>query len=419
MAKSKKKILAISLLVFLGIALIGVGAYKAAKKEDKKGVFVKVIEVSKENISSTIISDGTIKSKEQRNVISTLPYTIKEILVKEGDRVSKGQILAKLDTEDIEFKIRTAEINLEIEKQILKDMLEGTDTFQLEKNLENAKLNYENAQKKYQNSVKLYNAGAISKAQLDADESALTATKISFELAQKQLEDAKKTKNIENQRKRVELQELNLNNQKEALNKCIIRSPIDGVIVYLNAKLGIPANTASPMFVIDDISNLEIEVNISEYDINDIKLGQEVKITGEAFKNQEYKGKVSYIAPIATEMNTGRGIETNVKVKIDILNPNEKIKPGFSADVSINTANKKDALVVPYEALYHKKDGSIVVFKVEEGKAVEIPVMIGVEGDLKVEVISKDLKEGDQIILNPSEKIKNGMDVNILKGDKK
>ncbi|WP_069650330.1 efflux RND transporter periplasmic adaptor subunit [Caloranaerobacter ferrireducens] len=418
MAK-RKKILAISLLVILGIVIIGIGAYKAAKKEDKKGAFVKVVEVSKEDISSTIISDGTIKSKNQRNVVTTLPYTIKEILAKEGDRVSKGQILAKLDTEDIEFKIRTAEINLEIEKQVLKDMLEGTDTFQLEKNLENAKLNYESAQKKYQNSVKLYNAGAISKAQLDADESALTVAKISFELAQKQLEDANKTKNIENQRKRIELQELNLNNQKEALSKCIIKSPIDGVIVYSSAKLGIPANTASPLFVIDDVSDLEIEVNISEYDVNDIKLGQEVKITGEAFKNQEYKGKVSYIAPIATEMNTGRGIETNVKIKIDILNPNEKIKPGFSADVSINTANKKDALVVPYEALYHKKDGSIVVFKVEEGKAVEIPVLIGVEGDLKVEIISKDLKEGDQVILNPSEKIKDGMDVNILKGDKK
>ncbi|WP_427338075.1 efflux RND transporter periplasmic adaptor subunit [Caloranaerobacter sp. DY30410] len=418
MAK-RKKVLAISLLVILGIAIIGVGAYKAAKKEDRKGIFVKVVEVSKEDISSTIISDGTIKSKVNRNVVTTLPYTIKEILVKEGDRVSKGQILVKLDTEDIEFNIKTAEINLEIEKQILKDMLEGKDTFQLEKNLENAKLNYENAQKKYQNSVKLYEAGAISKAQLDADKSALTAAKISFELAQKQLEDANKTRNIESQKKRVELQELNLKKQKEALSKSIIKSPIDGVVVYSGAKLGIPANTASPLFVIDDISNLEIEVNISEYDVNDIKLGQEVKITGEAFKNQEYKGKVSYISPIATEMNTGRGIETNVKVKIDILNPDEKIKPGFSADVSINTANKKDALVVPYEALYHKKDGSIVVFKVEAGKAVEIPVLIGVEGDLKVEIISKDLKEGDQIILNPTEKIKDGMDVSILKGDKK
>ncbi|KGG81230.1 hypothetical protein Y919_01605 [Caloranaerobacter azorensis H53214] len=418
MAKGKKA-LAISLLVILGIVIIGVGAYKAAKKENKRGIFVKTVEVSKEDISSIIISDGTVKSKVNRNVVTTLPYKIKEILVKEGDKVSKGQVLAKLDTEDIEFNIRAAEINLEIEKQNLKNMLEGKDTFQLEKNLENAKLNYENAQKKYQNSVKLYEAGAISKAQLEADSSALATAKINFELAQKQLEDAKKAKDVEGQKKRIELQELNLKKQKEEISKSIIKSPIDGVIVYSGAKLGVPANTASPLFIIDDTSKLEIEVNISEYDINDIKLGQEVKITGEAFKNREYKGKVSYISPVATEMNTGRGIETNVKIKIDILNPDEKIKPGFSADVSINTANKKDALVVPYEALYHKKDGSIVVFKVKEGKAVEIPVLMGVEGDLKVEIISKDLKEGDQIILNPTEKIKDGMKVSILKGDKK
>ncbi|EOD01411.1 efflux RND transporter periplasmic adaptor subunit [Caldisalinibacter kiritimatiensis] len=418
MAKSKKKTLIIVLAVLVGIGIISISVAKAVNTDDAE-MTVSTTVVKEESIEANIMNNGIIKAKEEKNVVCSLPYPIEEVFVEEGDKVSKGDILAKLDTQDLEYKVKVAETNLELEKKKFEDMLEGTDTFQLEKNVESAKIAYENAKKKYNTSLTLFEAGAISKSQLDMDNTSLTTAKNNLELAQNQLKEAKENKDLESQRKRIELEELNLKLQKKKLEESIIKSPMDGTVVMSNAKVGIPANTLTPVFVVENLNELEIEINVSEFDINDVKIRQDVSITGEAFKGKEFEGKVSYIAPIATVLNSSAGTETNIKVKIDIDNPTKDVKPGFSADVLIKTARKDKALVVPYESLYQRKDGVTVVFKVDEQNIVrEVPVELGIEGDIKVEIMSDSIEVGDKIVLNPNEKIKDGMKVNTIdKGD--
>lgn len=421
MGKSKKKIGLISLAVVMGVGLITVGAIKSSKSDTTAVMMVSTISVLEESIESNIISDGVVKTKKQNNVVSNLPYLIKEVLVKEGDEVKKDEVLAILDTQDLEYKVKLAEMNLDVEKKRYEEMIEGTDTFQIEKNLENAKITYENAKKKYESSLKLFEAGAISQVQLDSDKTMVITTKNSCELIEKQLKDAIKSKNVDSQKKRVELEKLNVKIQREMLEKSTVKSPVDGTIVSSNATVGITASSAMSMFVIEDVTNLEIEMNISEYDINSIKIGQKVDITGEAFKNKEFVGEVSYIAPTATVINTNTGREANVKIKIDIKDANKDIKPGFSADVSINTAKESEVLTIPYEALYKKKDGINVLFKVDENNnIIEIPVITGIEGDLRVEIKSEDIENEDTIVINPNERIENGIKVQVMnKGEKK
>lgn len=418
----KKKAIVIVLAVVLGVGVIAAGVVKAMNTEKSASTYVTVVEVEKENdFDSTLITEGTLKSKEQRNVVSNLPYTIQEVLFKEGDKVSEGDILLSLDIKDLEYKIETAELSLEMERQRLKNLErqlnEPISTLELEKNLENAKLAYENAETKYEGSKTLYDAGAISKAILDADEANMITAKNNYELAQKRIEDSNNKEdlksNVDIQRKNVEIQEISLKSQKESLEQSIIKSPITGTIVQANARVGIPATAAAPLFIIEDTDSLEIEVGIGEYDISEIQLGQKVKVTGEAFKNKEISGVVSFIAPSATVVPTGTGKETQVTVKIDIPNADNYLKPGFTANVAINTAHKKEALVLPYETVYEKKDGTKVVFKVENNKLMEIPVTIGIQGDLKQEVISPDIKLGDKIVTNPNEKLQDGLEVSI------
>ncbi|WIV11995.1 efflux RND transporter periplasmic adaptor subunit [Proteiniborus sp. MB09-C3] len=422
MAKNKKKVIWIAAAVIVGIAIISAGVLKALNTEKGASTYVSVVEVEVENdFDSTLITEGILKSKEQRNVVSNLPYMIQEVLFKEGDKVSEGDVLLKLDVKDLESKIKTAELSLEMERQRLKNLErqldESSSTMELEKSLENAKLAYENAQTKYEGSKTLHDAGAISKAVLDADEANMITAKNSYELAQKRIEDSENKEdlksNIDIQRKNVEIQEITLQSQKESLGESIIKSPISGTIVGLNARAGIPATAATPLFVIEDTNSLEIEVGIGEYDISEIQLGQKVKVTGEAFKEKEISGVVSFIAPSATIVPTGTGKEIQVTVKIDIPNADDYLKPGFTANVAINTAHKKEALVLPYETMYEKKDGTKVVFKVEDNKIKEVPVTIGIQGDLKQEVISPDIKQGDKIVANPNEKLHDGLEVSI------
>lgn len=425
MAKNKKKVIWIIFAVVIGLVIITAGVLKSLNTEKKASTYVSVVEVEKENdFDSTLITEGVLRSKEQRNVVSSLPYMIQEVLFKEGDKVSEGDILLKIDVKDLEYKIKTAEITLEMERQRLKNMErqlnESSSTLELEKSLENAELAYGNAKTKYEGSKTLYDAGAISKAMLDVDEANMITTKNNYELAQKRIEDSGNKEdlksNIDIQRKNVEIQEIALKSQKESLADSIIRSPINGTIVLSNARVGIPATAATPLFVIEDTNNLEIEVGISEYDISEIKLGQKVKVTGEAFKGKEIDGEVSFIAPSATIITTGTGKETQVTVKIDISNSDNYLKTGFTADVAINTAFKKEALVIPYETVYEKRDGTKVVFKIENNKIKEVPITIGIQGDLKQEIISPDIKLGDKIVTNPNEKLHDGLEVSILNG---
>lgn len=423
MAKNKKKTILIVLAAVLGLAVISAGVLKSLNTEKKASTYVSVVEVAKENdFDSTLITEGTLKSKEQRNVVSSLPYMIQEVLFEEGETVSEGEVLVKLDIKDLEYKIQTAEISLEMERQRLKNMErqlnEPVSTLELEKSLENAELAYENAKTKYEGSKTLYDAGAISKAILDADEANMLTAKNNYELAQKRIEDSDNKEdlksNIDIQRKNVEIQEISLKSQRESLKDSVIKSPINGTIVLSNARVGIPATAATPLFVIEDTNNLEIEVGIGEYDISLIQLGQNVKVTGEAFKEKEIDGEVAFIAPSATIVATGTGKETQVTVKIDIPNSDNYLKPGYTANVSINTAYKKEALVIPYETVYEKKDGTKVVFKVENNIIKEIPITIGIQGDLKQEVISPDINLGDKIVTNPSENLEDGLEVSIL-----
>ncbi|WP_066505778.1 efflux RND transporter periplasmic adaptor subunit [Abyssisolibacter fermentans] len=417
MAKSKKKKLFIILSIIIAISIIVLGVIKAKNNEgNSSAVFVNTVDVITDSINSDITSQGIISVVEERNIVSILPYTIEEILVKEGDKVSKGDILAKLDTKNLKLNTKTAEINLEIQKNTLKKLLEEVDTYKLEKNVENAKNTYENALTKYQNSKQLHEAGAISETQLDADYTAYVSASSSYEIAKKDLEDAKNPNNnveIIAQKKKIEIEELNLQEQKNAIEKSNIKSTLDGTIVTNNAKIGVSASTVSPLFIIDNMDVLQISASISEFDVNNIGIGQKVKITGDAFKNSEFEGVVSYIAPSANVRQTSTGVETNVKIKIDIINPTNELKPGFSADITIRVAEKGSALVVPYETIYQRKDGKDVVFKVEDGKLKEIEVTKGVKGDIKVEILSENIKEGDKIVNNPSEKYKDGMEVQI------
>ena len=409
MLKGKKKLILIALVL---LVVIFFALLIRFTNSDNKGMVVNVAEVQKDEITSTIITDGIIEAKDRKKIASKLPYLLEEVLVEEGDKVKKGDILAKLETRELRYKVETAKIELELQKEELKSLSGGIKDLQLQKDYQNAKLTYENAQKAYQNSQTLFAEKAISKTELDEDELEMNRTKNEYELARQKLQDI--LENVELKKREVQLQELNLKMARETLEKAVIKSPLAGTVVHADAKAGLPADGVSPLFIIDDIDNLEVEVKISEYDINDIVIGQQVKITGDAFKGQEFTGKVSYIAPTAVAKDTGSGKEINVDVKISILNISGELKPGFSADVSIKTGSKKDALVVPYEALYQRKDGSNVVFKVTDNQVSAITVLLGIEGDLSVELISDELQAGDKIVINPTESIKDGMQVNVL-----
>lgn len=443
--KFSKKTVAIVCSVVLGVTAVGFGV-TSSKNKAKQVNSVETVNVEVvDNFSSSIEVDGIVKSKQEVSISPDISTKIVEVFFNEGAMVKKGDVLARLDTKDILNKISSAEVSLSLEKERLNslqselsrvDKVKTVNTFELEKNVENSKINLDIAKDKFEKSKQLYDAGAISKDQLDIDERAVTSASDAIEIAENRLKEARDNTdsadaaeksreqikgNIEVQKKSIELQELSLKREREALENTVIRSPIDGAIVTSNAKLGITPQAGSPLFTISSVNNLEVEVKVGEYDISNIVIGQGAEITGDAFKDKALLGKISYIAPsigeavpAMTDGKTTGSKESKIVVKIELDEIYDSLKPGYNVNAIISTSVKDKAMVVPYESIYKNKDDEHVVFLVgADNKVKEIPIETGIAGDIKQEIISDKIKKGDKIILTPDENTKSGMIINL------
>lgn len=410
--KSKKFIIIAVVLLISAVAaytIIRMNSQGAALEVEK-------LQVDKTRITSDVIISGTIRSGDEAEINSELEDAVKAVYVKEGERVSKGQMLAALETDVLRTRLDSARIDLNIANRELKDSVEGTALYRLEKDADSKRIEYESAKSDYEKTASLYDDGAVSKKELDDAQKRLASAKNSYDISLNDIQEEKSGSSRKIKEMQVEKQRLALELAQSQYDDAVLKSPVDGTVVYANCKVGIEARLQKPMFVVHNLDKLQVQANVSQFEIHKVRIGQEAIITGDAFPDSKLAGRISYIAPSA--LAEGTQTEKSVLVKLDIIDPPSGIKTGFSADVDIVTGEKEDALVVPYEALLLKSDGKHYVYKIEGGKLREIPIELGIEGDLKVEAISALLKAGDVLAANPDDSFKDGLKV-MVKGEQK
>ena len=175
-----------------------------------------------------------------------------------------------------------------------------------------------------------------------------------------------------------------------------IESPFSGIITLADAKPGDQVSMGTPVFRVDDLSSLLVDVDVSEVDINRVAVGQPVSLTFDAILAQEYTGEVVEVSPVG---NTLAGV-VNFKVTIKLLDADEKVKPGMTAAVNMVVSQLEDVLLVPNRAV-RVEEGERIVYILKGGELVRVSVELGANADVYSEVIGGDLKVGDQVVLNP------------------
>lgn len=409
----KKKNLLIGII---GLAVISIALFAVYKGQtgDRDGQVtqVSVGQVLKTDLDASIFSSGRVVASEEQNVYAQIQAgKVKRLLATEGQLVKQGDVLAELDSEDIDYQIKAAQIQVSIAKENLSQLKSaGQTNFDL--SLQTAQKSVDDAKKAYDEKKLLFSSGAISQAELDASKSAL-------DRAQTELTAAQRNYNNYGKQSQINIQNLSLKGAENTLSqlmaskeKMSIKAPFDGVISKVFVKIGAPVTSAAPLLTLSKVSPLVVETNISEFDVDLVSVGQEAVVTGDGFEDS-YKAKVAYVAPIAESVQSGQSSETVVKVKIELGQESTKFKPNFSANVEIKTAHLKGVLTIPYEAIYTTKEGEKWVFVENQGVIKQVTIKTGVEGDLSVEVIGSGLKEGDQIVLNPTETLTDGMKVKV------
>jgi HlyD family secretion protein len=181
------------------------------------------------------------------------------------------------------------------------------------------------------------------------------------------------------------------------LNQIQLTAPISGTITELDIASGDMVSSGTQAFRIDDFSAIYVDLEVSEIDINNLQPGQPATLTFDAIPDKQYTGVVTRIGTVGT---VSQGV-VNYPVTVQITNPDEAVKPGMTAAASVVIAQHEDVLMVPNQAI-RVAGNQRTVTVLFEGQQIPVQVSIGLTNETMSEVIGNQLKEGDEVVLNPS-----------------
>lgn len=236
-------------------------------------------------------------------------------------------------------------------------------------------------------------------AQYEYDRLVGTANSAELALLQAQLSDAER--NYESFRDgppsdQVTALEARIAASEATISLTKLNAPFAGTITTVSIMRGDQVAPGVSAIRIDDLSRLLVDVSVSEVDINRVKVGQPVSLSFDAISGKTYSGTVSEVSTVGSVV---QGV-VEFPVTVELTDPDENVRPGMTAAVNIVVEEKQNVLLVPNRAV-RVIEGQRVVYILDGEMIKRVDLELGASSDTNSEVIGGDLKEGDQIILNP------------------
>jgi HlyD family secretion protein len=379
-----KKIIVISSVVVITLAVVLFFVFTNSSSKQK---FV-TDKITRGDIKSTVSSTGTVNAVTTVQVGTQISGTIQKLFVDFNSPVRKGQLLAQIDPSILEAQVGQAQANLLSAKANLEKsqvMLRDTKT-----TLERNKI--------------LYAKNFIAKSDLDTSETNYLSATAQIKVSEAQIQQAQAA---------LDSSAINLRYTK-------ILSPVNGTVISRNIDIGqtVAASFQTPtLFTIaQDLTKMQIDTSVDEADIGKVKASQKATFTVDAYPELSFKGKVSVVrnAPI-TVSNV---VTYNAVIIVD--NTDLKLKPGMTANVSIETESKQNALRLPNSALRFKLATSAAtsdqkgakgtkgpsVWVLENNKPKNVKITTGISDGNYTEVTAGELTEGQQVITDSSSNTK-------------
>jgi membrane fusion protein, multidrug efflux system len=302
---------------------------------------------------------------------------VQDVFVRLGDRVARGQRIAKIEDFEIVEQVKQAEAAQEVAAATIR---------QREADLQLALTNVERSRNLFQRQL-------LPKQTLDDNEARYQAAVAQIDLAKAQSTQS-----------RARLDELRIN-----LANTVIVSPVNGFVARRAVDPGAFVSQNAPVVDVVDISRVRLVVNVVERDLKELKSGDGAKVEVDAFPGETFPARIARVAPVLDPATRTAPIE------IEIVNTDFRLKPGMYARAGITTTLKKDSLVVPVDAIADL-GGRRGVFQHLNGVAVFRTVELGTEGEQLVEVVG-GLTEGDQVITTGARALRDGDRIQLAGGE--
>lgn len=383
-------------------ALLVVSSVFGGKKDT--GIPVMTSALQKGDVEEVLSISGPVSGTDSAEVVSRLHAEILEILVKEGDRVAEGQILARLDPADVQKELDIAQNAYDL-------AVANRDEAQIaaENGYAKATQDLQAAQLDFERKSALFASGDIARTEIEAARDVLNDARRA--LTSYTLENGKPVAN-KSYSLQVKNAEFELEQKREQLEETEVTSPIAGTVVRVNSRVGRFADTVDddkPLFAIDNLENLEMKINVSEYSIGKVAVGQVAEISADILNGNTEEGVITAISPTGEEKGGG-STERVIPTTIKIQNPNTGLIAGITARAKIVLNHAEDTWVVPMSAIIQRDDGHFLA-AVENNTVKLIPVEIGVESDVSMEIKSEALNDQIVYITAPDASMTDGMAV--------
>jgi len=300
---------------------------------------------SNSNDSNQIETSGTIEASEVE-IRTKVAGELIDIEIKEGEKVSTGDVIALIDDSDLQIQKAQAVAALNLAKAKYQTVIEGTrpeDKAQLEEFVKQAQLNYDNAKQDFERAENLFKSQSVSQKIFDDAKLRVEVAEAQFTAAKENLKKAvtgARQSEINAAKAAVEQANAAVDAIDKRISDAIIKSPINGFSTLMNYEKGEIVNTGAVLTRVVDLQNVWTKIFINEIDLGKIHLNQEVIIKVDSFKDRQFKGRVSYISPEAEF--TPKNIQTKEErvklvyaVKVSINNDDLLLKQGMQCDVLI------------------------------------------------------------------------------------
>jgi HlyD family secretion protein len=489
MALSRKKKIIIGVVVVFVVAVVVVVSVIATRREEPEVITIKV--TPRAELKQTVTASGEVRPVRYIKLTSEVPGRIEEIYVTAGDLVTKGKPLVRIDPTELQSNQEAQWAATQASLNEVQNARNAVNSAQqalvvaessvaaarqqvvaLQTNVDRAQIALNTAQRELKRYTELIEAGVSSRFEYDRARDDFETAKVSLQTAQANLEaqkiavqEAIERANqqriaVKDAQTSIKSSEMRANQQQAMLRGQTVRrdkaqqfSPLNGVVADIPTRVGefaVAGLSTTPLMTIADMSQINVEVNVDETEINNVKVGQEAKVKVDALGDKELKAVVTQKNPlaIAKSDNTG-GLSNRVnvqeakefKVTLELRDLPEEIqnalRPGMSSTTTITTDTKHNVLAVPLESIVEKQPtpaaspsptiaGSVPSASPEKPKAQKgvyvieannkvrfIEVTTGITGEADIEITS-GLSPDKEVVRGPSrvlKTLKDGMTV--------
>jgi len=369
--------------------LLAVGAWQSMRVI--LGPAVVVDEARRGRLIETVVASGHVETPYRVEIGSQITGTVQEVLVQEGEKVSKGQPLISLESRELNAAVVQAQGAVAQAEARIRQLAELTLPSANEA-LAQAQATLLNAQQTYDRTAQLEHNGYATRAALDDAQKTLDVARAAMRSAQFQVYTASPGgSDYVMAQTQANQARANLDTAESRLGYATITAPRDGVLITRSVERGTVVQPGKALLVLAPAGDAQLVLQIDERNLGKIALGQKAIASADAYPDRRFPAVITYVNP---------GVDisrASVEVKLTVADPPDYLRQDMTVSVDIEIAARDDALVLPLRSVHDVLSGTPWVLGIKDGRASQRPVKIGLRGNSHVE-ITGGLAAGDVAI---------------------